>query len=55
MATILEALQNARINLVDNKHNSMAFAIGTSQLDNAITLLEAGHPIDSDVEELLDV
>jgi len=52
MATILEALQNARINL---KHLSAAnVMIGYEQLNNAVTLLEKEYSIYTDVEELLD-
>lgn len=47
--TILEALVNAEVNLVQNRGNSLAFELGKSQLQNAIRLLEAGHDIYSEV------
>jgi hypothetical protein len=38
--TILEVLQNAEVNLVINRNNSLAFAIGKEQIANAIAQLE---------------
>ena len=42
MANILETLQNAQINLIENKNTPFAFMIGKLQLENAIELLEKG-------------
>lgn len=52
--TILEALQNARYNLIDNKGVGIAWAIGKMQLDNAIILLEKGYGLHEEVDPLLD-
>lgn len=52
--TILEALQNARCNLIDNRGVGVAWSIGKMQLDNAIILLEKGYSIDDLVDPLLD-
>lgn len=53
--TILEALQNAQINLVENYKLDIARVIGTGQLNNAIILLEKGYDVYDEVEPLLDV
>ena len=52
--TILEALRNARYNLIDNKGVGLAWMIGKEQLDNAIILLEKGYPINELVDPLID-
>lgn len=52
--TILEALQNARYNLIDNRGVGLAWSIGKEQLDNAMILLEKGYSIDDLVEPLID-
>ena len=52
--TILEALQNARYNLIDNRGIGIAWAIGKDQLDNAIKLLERGYSPDDLVDPLLE-
>ena len=52
--TILEALQNAEINLVDNRRHEFAFMLGKDQLRNAIALLEKGYGINDEVEPLLE-
>lgn len=54
MATILEALQNARINLIENRGTMIAEMIGREQLNNAITLLEKGYSIDTEIEPLTE-
>lgn len=55
MATILESLENARYNLVENKGVGIAELLGVQQLDNAITLLEKGYPVDFDFEHLFTI
>lgn len=52
--TILEALQNARCNLIDNRGVGIAWSLGKMQLDNSIILLEKGYSIDDLVDPLLD-
>ena len=54
MATVLEALMNAQINLGHFRNAGIQGAIGCSQLDNAVTLLQKGYSVHTDVEELLD-
>ncbi len=54
MATILEALQNAKYNLVDNGKNGFAVSIGQNQLSNAVTLLEKDYPLDTEVEDIVE-
>ena len=51
--TILEALQNAQINLVHNKHEIARF-LGAKQLNNAIVLLEKGYGVNDEVDLLLE-
>jgi len=55
MATILEALQNAEVN-IDNipKLGILAASLAKSQLHNALSLLEKGFELDADIEEILD-
>ena len=55
MSTIMECLENARYNLVVNKGILVAQRFGVEQLDNAITLLEKGYPLDFDFEHLFTV
>lgn len=52
--TILEALQNAKINLIDNRHSIFASAIGREQLSNAVELLEKGYSVYDEVDPLLE-
>lgn len=52
--TILEALQNARYNLIDNRGVGVAWTIGKGQLDNAIILLEKGYSPHEDIDPILD-
>ncbi len=52
-ATILEALQNAQFNLVDQRIQGITDKIGAEQLNNAIVLLEKGYSINDEVEPLL--
>ncbi len=49
--TILEILQCAQINLVENK-GQLPHAIGAQQLSNAISLLEKNYPPDFDTDDL---
>lgn len=55
MADILEVLQNAQVNLVNNRRSDMALMIGAEQLSNAITLIELGYPCSADVDELIQM
>lgn len=54
--SVLEILAGAQINLVNNRGNPLAFALGSSQLDNAIRQLErnpdASADFDEDAEEI---
>lgn len=52
MATILEALQNAHYNLSQSMI-PFQIEVGKDQLKNAVTLLEKGYDLDTDVDELL--
>lgn len=52
--TILEALQNAKINLCDKIMISIQVDIGKEQLKNAVTLLEKGYALSDEVEPLLE-
>lgn len=53
--TILEALQNARTNLVDNAGTGAFIReLGRLQLDNAIALLEKGYGPHELIEPLLE-
>jgi hypothetical protein len=52
--TILEALENAEINLVINPPNVLGQMIGKEQLHNAIVLLEKGYSADTLVDPLLE-
>jgi len=53
--TILEALQNAEMNLENVKRIGIAILpMAQSQLHNAIALLEKGYSIDDEVEPLLE-
>lgn len=49
--TILEALQNAEMNINSNIHVGLMMA--KKQLHNAVELLEKGYGIDAEVEPLL--
>jgi len=53
MATILEALENARYNL-KNGVLPIQTKIGINQLDNAIALLEKGYEPYDDIEKLIN-
>lgn len=52
--SILEALQGAEHNLIINARNPLAVSIGKSQLHNAVTLLEKGYPIETEVDPLIE-
>lgn len=53
--TILEALQNANYNLDNVKKMGMALLpLVKDQLNNAVTLLEKGYDIYTEVEPLLE-
>lgn len=52
--SIIEALQNAEINLVKNSNFAFAKSIGADQLRNAIVLLEKGYGIHDEVDPLLE-
>jgi hypothetical protein len=53
--TILEALQNAEMNLENVKHIGTAILpIAQAQLHNAVTLLEKGYGIYEEIDPILD-
>lgn len=52
--TILEALQNAQFNLVEQKIPGISDRIGAAQLNNAIILLEKGYGANEEVDPLLN-
>ena len=52
-ATIMEALQNAKHNLVETNH-AIGAMLGKDQLKNAVTLLEKGYSLYDEVEPLLE-
>lgn len=52
--TILEALQNAEINLENLKRIPLLHTLVKQQLHNAVTLLEKGYSINDEVEPLLE-
>lgn len=52
--SILETLQNAKINLVDNAGFPPIQAIGRNQLVNALTLLEKGYPLETEIDPILE-
>lgn len=54
MATIFEALQNAKINICENWYSELSRKIGSEQLKNGVTLLEKGYSLDDEVETLLE-
>ncbi len=54
MTTILEALQNAKINLVDNGGQGLIGIIGKNQLRNAVLLLEKNYPLETEIDPLLE-
>ena len=53
MATILEALENAEMNLGNTRLGAIGNEIGLNQLHNARVLIEKGYSPYSDVEDLL--
>lgn len=52
--SILEALQNANFNFSNDRAGFLAVAVAKSQLNNAVTLLEKGYPLETEVEPLLE-
>lgn len=52
--TILEALQNAHFNLVEQKIPGISDRIGARQLYNAMILLEKGYSAHDEVGPLLE-
>jgi len=52
--SILEILQNARINLIENGDTMIGKMLGKEQLNNAVTLLEKGYPLDEDFDQIMD-
>lgn len=52
--TILEALQNAEINIKNGMRVPPILEIAKQQLHNAIVLLEKGYAIADEVEPLLE-
>ena len=54
MTSILDALQNAKVNLCEGKI-SFQIEIGKSQLKNAVTLLEKGYSLNESIDDLLEL
>lgn len=54
MFSIMEALQNAKCNLVDNGQHHFAREMGKQQLINAVTLLEKGYPLHDPIDPILE-
>jgi len=52
--TIMEALQNAKINITGDSPAPIQLRLGRMQLYNAVTLLEKGYGLHDEVEPLLD-
>jgi len=53
--TIFEALQNAKYNLVQAERMPTLFIpVVKEQLNNAVTLLEKGYDLETEVEPLLE-
>lgn len=52
--SILEALQNAKYNLIDNGGIGPIGKIGKEQLKNAVALLDKGYSLEQQVEPLLE-
>lgn len=52
--SILEALQNAELNLIENRGHAFAFMLGKDQLHNAISLLEKGYGPNECFDEIVD-
>lgn len=54
--TILEVLQNARYNLIENVNSpvaSLGEALGKLQLHNAVTLLLKGYDLHDDFDKIM--
>jgi hypothetical protein len=52
--TILEALQNAHFNLVEQNIPGISDRMGKAQLTNAVELLNKGYGLDEEVEPLFE-
>jgi hypothetical protein len=52
--SILEVLENARYNLVNNIGIPVARQIGLDQLSNAITLLNKGYSVEDNYDALVE-
>lgn len=52
--TILEGLQNAKINLIDNRGVGVAGMLGRQQLTNCIALLEKGYDPHDNFDEIME-
>jgi hypothetical protein len=53
--TILEALQNAQFNLIEQRIPGISDKIGAEQLNNAIVLLEKGYAAHDEVEIIINL
>jgi hypothetical protein len=49
--SVIEVLQNAQINLVNNRRQEFCFQIGKSQLENAIAQLEKNSDASAEFTE----
>lgn len=54
MTTILEALQNANSN-INSKMKDLGIELAKLQLNKAVSLLEKGYPLSTDIESILHV
>lgn len=52
--SILEVLQNAKYNIIENKFVPIARAIGEGQLKNAVILLEKGYGLEEDFDTVMN-
>lgn len=49
--TVEELLRCAAINIIENKHSSMAVYIGRTQLQQVMKAIDAGKKLDDETEE----
>lgn len=53
MSTIRDTLENANYNLQNN--GKIGESLGKQQLHNAVTLIEKGYSLETDIDELLSI
>lgn len=54
MASIIDTMRTAQVNLTTNFQSEFARTVGNIQLENAIKMLELGYPAHTDIEETLE-